>query len=185
MAPNILRDYLLVGLLCLTSAPAYAADTAWESLGQGRRARSLSRTAPNAGSAEAGHAAARAAFGEAGSTSLSQLAFHAEGAPVRPPTADSGWTKAMKIGGAAAAGGLLGFFVAGGPWGAAIGAAAGLAAGYHWSQGDRGGAVQLALTAAGGIVGFAFGGPIGALVGSVVGGMLGFLVGYFMDKGKK
>ncbi len=79
----------------------------------------------------------------------------------------------LMLGGAAALGGLQGWFAAG-LVGAAAGAGLGLAAAWLFHKKDYGGAFGVT---AGAIIGTAFGGPIGGLVGAVVGGIIGHFLG--------
>lgn len=77
------------------------------------------------------------------------------------------------LGGAAALGGLQGWFTAG-LLGAAAGAGLGIAAAWLFHKKDYGGAFGVT---AGAIVGTALGGPIGGLIGAVVGGLIGHFLG--------
>lgn len=82
-------------------------------------------------------------------------------------------TSGLVMGGAAALGGLQGWFSAG-LLGAAAGAGLGLAAAWLFHKKDYGGAFGVT---AGAIIGTAFGGPIGGLIGAVVGGIVGHFLG--------
>jgi len=82
-------------------------------------------------------------------------------------------TSGVIMAGAAALGGLQGWFAAG-LLGAAAGAGLGLAAAWLFHKKDYGGAFGVT---AGAIIGTAFGGPVGALIGAVVGGVIGHFLG--------
>lgn len=96
-----------------------------------------------------------------------------------PPLSDGGKKEGSKLstglmlGGAAALGGLQGWFAAG-LVGAAAGAGLGLAAAWLFHKKDYGGAFGVT---AGAIIGTAIAGPIGGLVGAVVGGLIGHFLG--------
>lgn len=79
----------------------------------------------------------------------------------------------LVMAGAAALGGLQGWFAAG-LLGAAAGAGLGLAAAWLFHKKDYGAAFGVT---AGAIIGTAFGGPIGGLIGAVVGGVVGHFLG--------
>ncbi|MDE2490089.1 MAG: hypothetical protein KGM24_04530, partial [Elusimicrobia bacterium] len=79
----------------------------------------------------------------------------------------------LVLGGAAALGGLQGWFSAG-LVGAGAGALLGLGAAWLFQKKDYGGAFG---ATAGGIVGAALGGPLGGVVGAVLGGLLGHVLG--------
>lgn len=79
----------------------------------------------------------------------------------------------LVMAGAAALGGLQGWFAAG-LLGAAAGAGLGLAAAYLFHKKNYGAAFGVT---AGAIIGTAFGGPIGGLIGAVVGGVVGHFLG--------
>ena len=82
----------------------------------------------------------------------------------------------LMLAGAAALGGLQGWFTAG-AIGLAAGAGMGLAAAWLFHEKDYGGAFGVT---AGAIVGAVFGGPIGSLIGAAVGGLVGHFLGKFL-----
>ncbi|MFI5346926.1 MAG: hypothetical protein ACHQ51_11185 [Elusimicrobiota bacterium] len=79
----------------------------------------------------------------------------------------------LMLGGAAALGGLQGWFTSG-LVGAAAGVGLGLAAAWLFHKKDYGGAFGVT---AGAIIGTAIAGPLGGLVGAVVGGLVGHFLG--------
>lgn len=79
----------------------------------------------------------------------------------------------LVMAGAAALGGLQGWFAAG-LLGAVAGAGLGLAAAYLFHKKNYGAAFGVT---AGAIIGTAFGGPIGGVIGAVVGGVIGHFLG--------
>lgn len=91
----------------------------------------------------------------------------------KKPDGESKLSAGLKLGGAAALGGLQGWLSAG-LLGAVAGAGMGLAAAWLFHKGDYGGAFGIT---AGAIIGTAFGGPIGGLIGAVVGGLIGHFLG--------
>lgn len=93
--------------------------------------------------------------------------------PAKEKGAASGVSTGLILGGAAALGGLQGWFAAGAV-GLAAGAALGLGAAWLFHKGDYGGAFGVT---AGAIIGTAFGGPIGGLIGAAVGGVVGHFLG--------
>lgn len=93
--------------------------------------------------------------------------------PSKPKEESSKLSTGLMLGGAAALGGLQGWFAAG-ALGAAAGAGLALGAAWLYHKGDYGAAFGVA---AGGVIGAALGGPIGGLIGAAVGGLIGHFLG--------
>lgn len=113
-----------------------------------------------------------------GAKPLSKAGPGAREPRVEPPLAvekkpKSRISSGLVMAGAAALGGLQGWFAAG-MLGAVAGAGLGLAAAYLFHKKDYGAAFGVT---AGAIIGTAFGGPIGGLIGAVVGGVIGHFLG--------
>ncbi len=86
-------------------------------------------------------------------------------------------------GGAAVLGGVQGF-LSGGPLGAVVGAALGLAGVHMFQKGNYGASFGIM---GGALLGSALGGPIGAVIGALIGGIIGHFAGKLFSgkKGKK
>lgn len=186
MAPLLIPALALI----MGCRPALAADAT----GQARDAASLSESASLTGDPSASRDAAARPFdaNRAEDNTVVAPGVTRKASPLTKPLPDERRGKAqvpnpvekkqeeggklstgLMMAGAAALGGLQGWFAAG-LLGAAAGAGLGLAAAWLFHKKDYGGAFGVT---AGAIIGTAFGGPIGGLIGAVVGGVIGHFLG--------